>query len=294
MSMPSSPFARRARLAASFFSRSSPAFATLAASSRGTTTTPSSSATTTSPGLTLTPAQTTGKFTEPRLALTVPLAEMARDHTGNFISVIGAASRQPRSRITPRAPRALTEVASSSPKPPSVFSLEQATTRTSPGFSTSQATWIIQLSPGWHSTVTALPATLAPRHTGRMCGCIRPLRPCASCTVATPRRSSVAIVAGSARWMLRTTVPLMSPRPGDPAGPQELLERLAAERRHHLRVRHALRPRQLLQAEEARAVVLQRLPIQAAHHVPLLVGQVLHGGLGILHEELPLRAGRQV
>ena len=65
-------------------------------------------------------------------------------------------------------PRARSEVASSSPKAPSVFSLEQATTRMSPFFTTSQATWIIQLSPGWQSAVTALPATRAPRHTGRM------------------------------------------------------------------------------------------------------------------------------
>ncbi len=47
------------------------------ASLRGTMTTPSSSATTTSPGSTLTPAQTTGMFTAPSVALTVPLAEIA-------------------------------------------------------------------------------------------------------------------------------------------------------------------------------------------------------------------------
>jgi len=64
--------------------------------------------------------------------------------------------------------RALTEVARSSPNAPSLFSLEQATTSTSPGFSTSAATWIIQLSPGWQSAVTALPAIRAPRHTGRI------------------------------------------------------------------------------------------------------------------------------
>src|SRR5215813_3130351 len=269
MSRPSSPFARRARLTASFFSRSSPALATLTASSLGTTTTPSSSATMTSPGLTLTPAQTTGRFTEPRLDLTVPLAEMARDQAGNFISLIPAASRQPMSRTTPLAPRALSEVARSSPNPPSLFSLEQATTRMSPFFSTSQATWIIQLSPGWQSAVTALPAACAPRHTGRMYGCISPVRPCASCTVSTPRRSRVAMALASARWMLRTTVPLISARSGDPARQEELLEGLAAECRHHRRVRDALGARQLLQAEEARAVILQRPPVQAAQHVLL-------------------------
>src|SRR3990167_3016916 len=105
MSRESSPFSRRGRFAASFFSRSSPAFATLAASSRGTTTTPSSSATITSPGFTCTPAHTTGTFTEPTLDFTVPLAEIARDHTGNCISVISRASRQPTPSTTAFVPR---------------------------------------------------------------------------------------------------------------------------------------------------------------------------------------------
>ena len=47
----------------------------------GTTTTPSASATITSPGLTSAPAQTTGMFTEPSVAFTVPLALIAlREH----------------------------------------------------------------------------------------------------------------------------------------------------------------------------------------------------------------------
>src|SRR5262249_40071465 len=205
MSSPSSPLASRARVANSRSSRLSPASATLAASTRGTITTPSSSATTTSPGTTWTPAHTTGTLTEPRLSLTVPLAEIVRDQTGKAISVISPASRQPMSITTPRAPRALSEVASSSPTAPSELSLEQATTSTSPGWITSTATWIIQLSPGWQSAVTALPATRAPRHTGRRYGCMSPVRRWASCTVATPRRSSDARAAGSARRMLRTT-----------------------------------------------------------------------------------------
>ena len=39
--------------------------------------------------------------------------------------------------------------------------------------------------------------------------CIRPLRPCASCTVDTPRRARVSMAPASARWMLRTTVLFM-------------------------------------------------------------------------------------
>ena len=45
---------------------------------------------------------------------------------------------------------------------PSEFSADSATTRTSPGAQSSTATCSIQLSPGWASTVTALPAMRAP------------------------------------------------------------------------------------------------------------------------------------
>src|SRR6185436_12477687 len=86
--------------------------------------------------------------------------------------------------------------------------------------------------------------------------------------------------------MLRTTTPFMSPRSRDPARLEELLQRLAAEVRHHLRVRYALRARELLQAEEARAVVLHRLPVEAAHHVFLFLAQPLHRGLGLLDQQL--------
>ena len=70
-------------------------------------TTPSSSATTTSPGFTVWPAMTSGRFTLPRLSLTVPCADTARDHTGNFISVSAFTSRQPASMTSPRTPAAL-------------------------------------------------------------------------------------------------------------------------------------------------------------------------------------------
>src|ERR1043165_3077632 len=106
------------------------------------------------------------------------------------------------------------------------------------------------------------------------------MRPCASCTVATPWRPRLSIAPASARWMLRTTVPLMSSCSGDPAGFQELLERLPAERGHHLGVGDALGARELLQAEEARAVVLQRLPVKAPHHVLFLIGEAFHRLLG--------------
>jgi 4-hydroxy-4-methyl-2-oxoglutarate aldolase len=58
--------------------------------------------------------------------------------------------------------RAVSDVASSSPNMPSVLSVVQPTTRTSPFWHCSTATWIIQLSPGCASTVTALPAIAAP------------------------------------------------------------------------------------------------------------------------------------
>ena len=45
---------------------------------------------------------------------------------------------------------------------PSSLSVVSATTTTSPGSIISAATWSIQLSPGWASTVTAEPQTVAP------------------------------------------------------------------------------------------------------------------------------------
>jgi LysR family nitrogen assimilation transcriptional regulator len=98
----------------------------------------------------------------PTVAFTVPLAEMARDHTGNFIACSSATSRQPASMTSPFAPRARYDVASSSPNNPSVFSADSATITTSPGRIISAATWSIQLSPGCASTVTAVPHAFAP------------------------------------------------------------------------------------------------------------------------------------
>jgi hypothetical protein len=66
-----------ARLAPSLASRLAAASSVFAAIARGTQTTPSSSATITSPGVTSMPAQTTGMFTEPSVALIVPLLLMA-------------------------------------------------------------------------------------------------------------------------------------------------------------------------------------------------------------------------
>ena len=68
------------------------------------------------PGFTNAPAQTTGMFTEPNVAFTVPFAEIALLHTGNFISVSTRTSRTPPSMMSAVAPRALKLVASRSPK----------------------------------------------------------------------------------------------------------------------------------------------------------------------------------
>ncbi|MNY80301.1 hypothetical protein D3C86_2212840 [compost metagenome] len=57
-----------------------------------------------------------GMFTEPSVALMVPLEEIALDHTGKFISLSVFTSRTPASMIRPRAPRAWKLVASRSPK----------------------------------------------------------------------------------------------------------------------------------------------------------------------------------
>src|SRR6202007_982029 len=101
-------------------------------SDRDTATTPSSSAKIASPGCTRAPAQTTGTLIEPKVALTVPLAETALDQTGKLILAISATSRQPASITTPTAPRARNEVANSSPNMPSEFSELNPTTTTSP------------------------------------------------------------------------------------------------------------------------------------------------------------------
>jgi hypothetical protein len=101
-------------------------------------------------------------FTEPMVALMVPLELMALLHTGKPISVSVFTSRQPASMTRARAPRALNDVASRSPKKPSVFSDVQAHTTMSPGWICSATTCIIQLSPGCTSTVTAVPDTCAP------------------------------------------------------------------------------------------------------------------------------------
>ena len=57
-----------------------------------------------STGKSLVPAHTTGTFTEPAVAFTVPCAETAFDHTGNCISVRSLTSRTPASMINPTTP----------------------------------------------------------------------------------------------------------------------------------------------------------------------------------------------
>ena len=94
---------------------------------------------------------------------------------------------------------ACSAVANSSPNIPSVRGEVVVTTRMSPAPHCSTAAWIIRLSPGQHSTVTAVPAIRAPGWIGRglraergRCG------PCASCTVATPKPASASTSAASA------------------------------------------------------------------------------------------------
>ena len=63
------------------------------------------------------------------------------------------------------------------------------TTRTSPGRHCSIAAWIIRLSPGQFSTVTAEPAIRAPSWIGRSAAPTQPSRPIASCTVGDAVRA---------------------------------------------------------------------------------------------------------
>src|SRR5882762_5102955 len=76
-----------------------------------------------------------------------------------------------------------------------------------------------------------------------------------------------------------------SSRSRHPAGLEKLPERLAAEGGDHFGIRNPLAARQLLQAEEARAVVHHRMPVQPPHHVLFLLRQAMHRLLGVYQEQ---------
>src|SRR5438067_2521914 len=126
---------------------------------------------------------------------------------------------------------------------------------------------------------SSTPARIRPRTWPRVCR--------SSTTLSTPCRCSISPSNSPAGPppMMATWV-RNSARAGDAARLQERCQRLAAERRDHLRVRDAFGARELLEAEKARAVVLHRLPVQAPHHVALFRGQVFHCGIRVAPEEL--------
>ena len=109
-------------------------------------------------------------MTGPGVALTVPCADTAAQNTGKFIACSSATSRTPPVVTRPRTPRYRSAVASSSPNAPSVPGEVVVTKRMSPGRHCSTAAWIIRLSPGQQTTVTAVPPTREPRWTGRIPG----------------------------------------------------------------------------------------------------------------------------
>ena len=146
-----------------------------------------------------------GTFTDPGVLFTVPWHDTWRVHTGNPISRSSVVSRTPASMTSPRTPRAISDDASSSPNIPCVEGAVVVTTSTSPGQQTSTAAWIMMLSPGWLSTVTADPAILIPCWIGRSSGPRYPMRPIASWTVAVPASRKPSIVCGPARSISRTT-----------------------------------------------------------------------------------------
>ena len=116
-----------------------------------------------------------------------------------------ATSRTPASMTSPRTPWARRLAASRSPTYPSSHGLVGVTTSRSPGCACSTATWIDQLSPGATSQVSALPATRAGRKIGRMSRRSSPVRPWASCTVATPASARPSTTSRSVRGVFRTT-----------------------------------------------------------------------------------------
>src|SRR3954470_15382999 len=79
-----------------------------------------------------------------------------------------------------------------------------------------------------------------------------------------------------------------SARSRHPAGLQELLERLAAESGHHLRVRDAAYAAELLEAEEARAIADEPRPGERQDH-PRFPGRqagLVERGRGVALEQL--------
>ena len=180
-------------------------------------TTPSSSATTASPGRITVPAMLTGLFTAPPIALPVPCALTNWDQTGKRAAVIGATSRTPVVVTSPRTPRAASEVVISSPTKPSLDGEVVVTTSRSPGRACSIATCSMRLSPGPHSTVSAVPAARAPGQAGRRAVPSRPVLPAASCTVATPSSPSSSTTPGSARGGSTITTGF-TPAPRSPGG----------------------------------------------------------------------------
>ncbi|KUN27995.1 hypothetical protein AQJ11_15475 [Streptomyces corchorusii] len=113
------------------------------------------------------------------------------------------------SMTSPRTPRRLSAVANSSPNTPSVEGEVVVTTRRSPPRHCSTAAWIMRLSPGQDGTVTAVPATRTPCWTGRRRLGSSPVRPIASCTVATPYPARASTSSAAALGGLVTITPLM-------------------------------------------------------------------------------------
>jgi hypothetical protein len=106
------------------------------------------------------PAQTMGTFTEPSVALIVPLLLMALLHTGKPMLCSSFTSRTPAS-MTSAARAAGHEGRGQQVAEVTVGAVGAVTAATtmSPSLICSAATCIIQLSPGCSSTVTAVPDT---------------------------------------------------------------------------------------------------------------------------------------
>src|SRR5205814_6002118 len=62
--------------------------------------------------------------------------------------------------------------------------------------------------------------------------------------------------------------------PGNVSGLEEFFQRFAAESRDHLRVGYAFDAPEFLEAEEARAIVHERGPVELAHHATFLGGEI--------------------
>src|SRR4030088_414485 len=98
---------------------------------------------------------------------------------------------------------------------------------------------------------------------------------------------------GDTRMQRPATPDLRSARTWNPARREELLQRLAAESGHDFRIGNALHAGELLDAEEARAVLHHCALVQVPDHFLFFFSQSRQGGFGIVRESFSFGGHRE-